>query len=227
MTPPEGDKTLPALEKTQLTPAPEPIAQPPQPQPQKLQPQAQKPSGTGSYMSTRATQTGTGSGQTRFTAKTKTITNPHGLHGQTDSFKVQHQHTSPAEAGGDNVYRRFPRVPFVTEVIMRDDREYYRFRSMDISEKGVQINVEDTSLFEKGEEVTITVRNAPGIGTFSCKGVVMRILRSDEGPGYGIFFMHLNPIIRRRIIQYVLDQMSGQISGRTSRSVTRGGPEAA
>jgi hypothetical protein len=181
-------------------------------------------------MSTRTGNTNFGgSGQTRFVQKTGSISlsgetlrsRTEAFHAQTDSFKATHD--EPGEYGTENAYRRYPRVPFKTEVIMRDDREYHRFKSIDISEKGVRITVEDISLFTKGEEVTITVRNAPGIGTFSCRGVVMRILRADEGPGYGIFFMQLNPNIRRRITQFVLDQMSARLN----RSATRGGPAAA
>jgi hypothetical protein len=175
--------------------------------------------GTGSHMSTRAGNTNFGGAgaQSRFNQKKQDAYHAPA----TDDFKATHD--EPGEYGAENAYRRYPRVPFNTEVIMRDDREYHRFRSIDISEKGVRIKVDDISMFTKGEEITITVRSAPGIGTFSCRGVVMRILRADEGPGYGIFFMQLNPNIRRRITQFVLDQMSNRLN----RSASRGGPAAA
>ncbi|HUP56988.1 MAG TPA: PilZ domain-containing protein [Bdellovibrionota bacterium] len=172
------------------------------------------------------------SGQTQFKQKS----HPAGAtseafartgHGHEDTereLKAVAQHADqPAEYSTENAYRRYPRVPIRTEVIMRDDNDYFRFRAIDISEKGIRIGVEDTSIFGKGEEVTITVRNAPGIGTFSCRGVVMRILKRDEGAGYGIIFMQLNPVIRRSITRYVLDQLAGKMS----RIFTKGGPQAA
>jgi outer membrane biosynthesis protein TonB len=247
-TPPTPTQSLPvepvAPQPLPVQPQPQPVQpqpQPVQPQPQPVQPQpqpapqAQKPAagathmgsrvGTGSHMSTRTGNTNLGS--TRFTQKTTSFggdalrSQTEAFHAQTEDFKAQHD--EPGEYGSENAYRRYPRIPFETEVIMRDDSEYHRFRSIDISEKGVRVKVDDISMFDKGEEITITVRNAPGIGTFSSKGVVMRILRADEGPGYGIFFMHLNPNIRRRITQFVLDQMSARLN----RSATRGGTTAA
>jgi hypothetical protein len=161
-------------------------------------------------------------GQTRFQQKAQ----PKNLGGtsfrtQNDQFKFQYAESG--EYGSENAYRRYPRVPIATEVILRDDLDYQRFKTIDISEKGIRISVDDTHLYAKGEEVTITVRNAPGIGTFSCRGVIMRILRREEGAGYGIFFMQLNPVTRRKITRYVLDQLAGKMS----RIFGKGGPSAA
>lgn len=115
------------------------------------------------------------------------------------------------EYGRENVYRRFPRAPLEVEVIIRNSRQYHRATSVDISEKGLQLQLADLTAYHRGEEVVITIRNAPGIGTFSAPGVVMRVLTEGKQQGYGVFFLRLNPLARRRISAYVIKQLQAGV----------------
>jgi hypothetical protein len=114
---------------------------------------------------------------------------------------------SEGEYGRENVYRRFPRAPLVTEVIIRNARQYHRAQSVDISEKGLQLQLADLDAYRRGEEVVITIRNAPGIGTFSAPAVVMRVLTEGDNRGYGVFFLRLNPLARRRVSAFIIQAL--------------------
>ena len=120
---------------------------------------------------------------------------------------------APGEYGSENVYRRFPRVPIEAEVIIRNNLTYHRTNAVDVSEKGIQLTLPASvnTSFNKGDEVVITVRNAPGIGTFSAPAVIMRVLTENGLHGFGLFFLRLNPLARRRISKFVIEQLkSGQ-----------------
>jgi hypothetical protein len=106
---------------------------------------------------------------------------------------------------GGNAYRRFPRAPLVAEVIMHNHKTYRRGESIDISENGTSITMNDLQTFEKGEEVIVTLRNIPGIGTIAVSAAIVRIVINESLRGYGVSFLRLNPQIRRRICRYILD----------------------
>lgn len=109
--------------------------------------------------------------------------------------------------GRGNLYRRFPRVPLSARAVVHNQKIYSHAECVDVSEKGVFVKMPQTDLFEKGEEVVVTLRQAPYIGTVSVAGVVMRLASEGDQSGYGIFFLRLNPLIRRRIAKYVLREL--------------------
>jgi len=123
-----------------------------------------------------------------------------GIKKQKKVFQVQH--VGMGEYGLRNEYRRYPRVPIVTDVIIHNGQTYCHGTSIDISEKGLFLKPDDMTIFEKGEEITVTVRNAPVIGTFSTPSVVISISKKEKG--YGIYFIRINPQIKRKIAKYVL-----------------------
>ncbi|MEW6056205.1 MAG: PilZ domain-containing protein [Bdellovibrionota bacterium] len=120
---------------------------------------------------------------------------------------VKLKSTQEGQYGIENIYRRFPRAPLAAEVIVHNEKNYYVARCIDISEKGVSIRLENFDLFEKGEEVVVTIRNAPGLGTVSARSVVLRTLRDTAAEAYGLYFLRLNPVLRRKIAQYVIDTL--------------------
>lgn len=110
------------------------------------------------------------------------------------------------EFGTENMYRRYPRAPLDVEVILHDKIHLQRGRTIDISEKGVFFELSSLqSEFKKGDQVTVTFRKAPGeLGTFSVKGVIVRFSETDTGGRYGVFFLRINPKIKRNIAQYII-----------------------
>ena len=119
------------------------------------------------------------------------------------------------EYGRENAYRRYPRAPISAEVIIRNGHQYHRATAVDVSEKGLQIHIDNLDHYHRGEEVIVTIRNAPGIGTFSAPAVIMRVLDGTQNDhngkkgkmGYGLFFLRLNPLVRRRVSAYVIKQL--------------------
>ncbi len=115
--------------------------------------------------------------------------------------------------GQKNVYRRFPRVDISANVILHDDTRYIKVQALDISEQGVFVAIPDLTTFSKGQELTITLIDAAEIGTFSVKGVILRITDREDRKGYGLIFLRLNPNIRARIAKYVLAKLQAQAEG--------------
>jgi hypothetical protein len=103
----------------------------------------------------------------------------------------------------ENIYRRFPRRPFVSSVVLHNHKKAYIFSTVDISEKGISVKVDRNFIFHPSDEVTITVRNFQEIGTFSARTVVLREFLIDGDIVLGFYFRHLNPKIRRAIAHYV------------------------
>lgn len=107
-----------------------------------------------------------------------------------------------------NRYRRFPRTPIRAEAILHDNQNrFLRATCVDISENGVFVHVANIDFFDKGEELMATVRNAPGIGTFSAPCAVVRVITESGERGYGLSFLRISPVIRRQITRYVLSRM--------------------
>ena len=118
---------------------------------------------------------------------------------------IQLDMSQSGEYGKENLYRRFPRAPLESEAIVHNQKKYSRAICIDISEKGVFLKLEEPDLFEKGEEVMVTIRNAPVIGTISAHSVIIRVKKT----GSGLYFLRMNPQVRRRIAQYVLKMLEG------------------
>jgi hypothetical protein len=100
--------------------------------------------------------------------------------------------------------RRYPRVDLNAKAIIHNNIQYEQTNCFDISEKGLFLRTENTYLFEQGEEVIITVRNAEDIGTFSADSVIIRVQNPPMLTGYGIQFLRLNPKIRQSIAKYII-----------------------
>lgn len=144
--------------------------------------------------------------------------------GLAKSANQTHFKTEPArlnfrqkgQFGVENLYRRYPRAPLETDAIIHNHKIFRKTRTIDISEKGVFIAIEDTELFEKGEDIIITIRNAPEIGTFSASAVIMRSVVNHGFKGYGLYFLRLNPRTRQKIAHWVLKRLSENISASLS-----------
>jgi hypothetical protein len=112
-------------------------------------------------------------------------------------------YTKKGEYGVENIYRRFPRVPFESAVILHNQDRAYLCSSIDISEKGISIKVKPNLPFHPSDEVMVTVRNFPEVGTFSTEAVVLRHFKIKDSNVLGFYFLHINPNTRRLIAQYV------------------------
>jgi hypothetical protein len=124
--------------------------------------------------------------------------------------------------GEDNLYRRFPRARLVAEAIVHNHRVYRKFKTSDISEKGVFVQTEELTAFERGEELVITVRSSrEGDGiVFSAPAVVMRVLSEAGRRGFGLYFTRISPQTRRKIARYVLEHINDvDESGTTAEGV--------
>lgn len=110
------------------------------------------------------------------------------------------------EYGIENEYRRFPRAPFKCDIIIHNQKELLKCLAVDVSEKGLSIQVDENSLFKIGEELVVTLLDTPFAGTFSMNGTIMRSMDKPY-QGYGIYFLTINPSIKRKIAQYVIDTL--------------------
>lgn len=109
------------------------------------------------------------------------------------------------EYGIENEYRRFPRVPFQCEVIIHNQKEILRCSAQDISEKGLSVRLQNCGM-KCGENVIVTLLDSGCAGTFSVSATIMRVL---DGPfqGLGLYFLTINPSVRRKIAEFVIDSL--------------------
>ncbi len=114
----------------------------------------------------------------------------------------------PGEYTTENNYRRYPRVPLEVPIILHDHKRVITARCADISEKGVFVLLDEKDPFEKGEELVVTLRGVPGIGTFSVSTVVIRVLNHDGKKGVGLFFLRMSPKLRRQIAEFVMHELA-------------------
>lgn len=112
-----------------------------------------------------------------------------------------------------NVYRRYPRIDFQTAALVHNQKDLLTSQVVDISEKGASLTINGEKAFDKGDEVTITFRNGKdNLGTFSVPAVVIRVESQIGSTKYGLFFLRLNPRIRRKIAHHVMKVLSGESS---------------
>lgn len=109
------------------------------------------------------------------------------------------------EYGIENEYRRFPRVPFDCQVIIHNQVDIFRCSTQDISEKGLSVKLEKSGM-KCGDTVTVTLVDSHWAGTFSVNATIMRVLE-EPFQGLGLYFLTLNPNVRRKIAQYVIDSL--------------------
>lgn len=103
-----------------------------------------------------------------------------------------------------NEYRRYPRIPIDCVAVISNQDKYVHAHCVDISEKGVYLKLDGEKVFSQGEEVMVTVRNVPQIGTFSAVSVILRVSDKENQTGYGIYFLRVNPHVRRGIARLVV-----------------------
>ncbi len=121
--------------------------------------------------------------------------------------KVNFDYKQEGEYGIENEYRRYPRAPLKAEVIVHNQKIHCEGVSVDISEKGMYITIEDPSIFKRGEEVVVTLVEDEYFGTFSIPSVVMNLIDRDSSKGCGLYFLRLNPQIKRKIAEYVVKEL--------------------
>lgn len=116
-------------------------------------------------------------------------------------------HKGKGEYGEENEYRRFPRAPFKTICLINNDHVYCEATTQDISEKGLFLTVNRPDLFETGEEITITIIDHPILGTCSIPSVIIKTWRQGASQDFGIYFLRLNPKLRQKVAQYVVEML--------------------
>lgn len=124
-------------------------------------------------------------------------------------FDLSHVENIKGEYGIENIYRRHPRAPLTCPVVVHDQKNVIFAGTTDLSEMGVSITVSQGDFLKRGDEVVLTLRAPDPIGTFSCRAVVMRL--SQEGRTLGLYFLSLNPRMRRRIAQFVFEQLNKMV----------------
>jgi len=133
------------------------------------------------------------------------------FYSQGDKTKAKPQLTKffrrQGEYGKENLYRRFPRVALSAEAIIHNNKKICRGMSVDFSEMGMFVSVDNTNLFEKGEEVVITLRGVPSIETFSVNAAILRVISEGNITGYAFHFLRVKPKTRRLIAKYVLSEL--------------------
>lgn len=112
------------------------------------------------------------------------------------------------EYGIENLYRRFPRAPASFSCFVHDETQLVQGRISNISETGVLFVLDQPDLFKEGDELILTVRGPRPIGTFSARAIVMRIFHENRTEVIGVYFLRLNPAVRRKIAKYILDELS-------------------
>ena len=110
--------------------------------------------------------------------------------------------------GVENMYRRFPRAPLEVEAIIHDENEIVFCQTLDISERGMSVKTEKL-VFQKGAELSVTLRSDQQIGTFTCHAVIIHLAdgESSHANQMGLYFLTLNPNVRHRIANYVIQQL--------------------
>lgn len=111
------------------------------------------------------------------------------------------------EYGVENQYRRFPRAPLQAEAIIHDSTEIAFSQVIDISERGMSVRIIDEVPFEKGGEISVTVRPTSVLPAFNCRGVFIHMRPQEGHVQAGIYFLALNPNVRHQIAKYIIDQL--------------------
>jgi hypothetical protein len=108
-----------------------------------------------------------------------------------------------------NDYRRYPRAPLQGKAIIHNQYQYTSADIIDISEKGVYTILEELDIFKLGEEVSLTIVDHDSLGTFSVKSVIINSRIQNKKQGYGVYFLHVNPSLKRKIVEYVVNRLTG------------------
>jgi len=117
------------------------------------------------------------------------------------------------EYGEENLYRRYPRIPYDCEVIVHNQQKIIYSQSIDLCEISVSLNCDSDPQFAKGSEVFVTVRGNSQLGTFSARAVVIRAWSKGS---LALYFLNLNPRQKRRIAKLVLQTLEKLSSGEKS-----------
>ena len=122
-------------------------------------------------------------------------------------IKVMFKNEGRGEYGYENSYRRYPRAPISSQSIVHNQKIYIEAYCVDISEKGVLVEVSDLSVFKEGDEVVLTLLEHNVLGTFCVNAVVIHKTNNNGKNLYGLFFLKIAPQIKRKIAEYVISKL--------------------
>lgn len=122
-------------------------------------------------------------------------------------IRVQFKNTGKGEYGNENNYRRYPRAPIYAKAIVHNQNIFREALCVDISEKGVLVEVDDLSIFKEGDEVVLTLVEHEGLGTFSVTAVIIHKITKSGKNMFGLFFLKIAPQLKRRVAEYVISQL--------------------
>jgi len=88
---------------------------------------------------------------------------------------------------------RFPQAPLNTPIILHNQKFFIRGICTQISEKDIFVESNDIEIFQKGEEITLTVFNSKQLTGFSAPSVILNKSTRRPSRGYEIYFLRLNP----------------------------------
>ncbi len=108
------------------------------------------------------------------------------------------------------IQRRFPRVPYESEVILHDDKRVIFGAARSLSEGGAFVEVNKPS-HSKGDRIKIHFTPGAVAVPFNC---IAEITQVSKGPpaGYNVKFIYLEEEDRKRIAQYA-DQVVSRSAG--------------
>ncbi len=122
--------------------------------------------------------------------------------------KINFNYRVKGEYGEENTYRRYPRAPICSKAIVHNQEVFKEARCIDISEKGIMLEVDDNNVFQEGGEVVVTVIQDDYLGTFSVESVVVKNFKHGDVDAHGIFFLRIPPQVRRKIAEYVIKKLN-------------------
>lgn len=126
----------------------------------------------------------------------------------TQVIKVNFKNEGGGEYGKENNYRRYPRAPIFAKCIVHNQNEFIEGYAVDISEKGVLIEVDNLSVFKVGEEIVLTIIEHTELETFSVSGVVIHEISKDGKNHVGLFFLKIAPQLKRKIAEFVISKLA-------------------
>ncbi len=122
-------------------------------------------------------------------------------------IKVQFKNEGSGDYGRENNYRRYPRAPISSKCIVHNQKIYIEAYCVDISEKGILIEVNDLSAFKEGEEIMLTIVEHNLLGTFCVSAIVIHKTSNNGKNLYGLFFLRVAPQVKRKIAEYVISKL--------------------
>lgn len=98
------------------------------------------------------------------------------------------------------IQRRFPRVPYKSEVILHDEKRVIFGAAHSLSEGGAFLAVSKPS-HQKGDRIKIHFTPGEVAVPFNCIAEVTQVVKGEQ-PGYNVKFIYLEEEDRKRIAHY-------------------------